>query len=82
MSTNSIWNGLFWRDTLERVIGTLAQVLVAVLSVDGLDLLQVDVTAMVSTLAIAGVLVVAKAVAAATLTSDTSTMSPASFAKD
>jgi hypothetical protein len=76
----SIYTKLFWKDTFERVLATLAQVLLAVLGVDGLDLLQVDTTALLSTLAIAAALVVLKAVIAAVATNNSSTVSPASFA--
>lgn len=76
----SIWTSLFWKDTVERVISTVAQVLIAILSVDGLDLLQLDLTAIVSTVAIAGALVVLKALAANAWVGQT--VSPASLAKD
>lgn len=76
----SIWTSLFWKDTVERVVSTVAQVLVAILSVEGLDLLQLDLTAIVSTVAIAAALVVLKALAANAWVGQT--VSPASLAKD
>jgi len=76
----SIWTGLFWKDTAERAIFTAVQVLIAVLSVDGLDLLTVDVAGTLTAIGIAVALVVLKAVAANLAVA--STVSPASFAKD
>jgi hypothetical protein len=76
----TIWDSLFWKDTVERVVFTVAQLLIAVLSADGLDLLQIDFTATVTTLAIAAGLVILKCIVANSVTSGT--VSPASFAKD
>lgn len=76
----SIWSSLFWKDTVERVIATVAQVLIAMLSVDGLDLVQLDFVAAASTVGIAAALVVLKSLAANAWVSRT--VSPASFAKD
>ena len=73
-----IWNGLFWKDTIERVIATVAQVLITILSVDGLDLVNFDFEAGLVSVAIAAALVVLKAVAANAITD--SSVSPASFA--
>lgn len=76
----SIWTSLFWKDVAERVLATVAQVLIALLSVDGLDLVSIDVTATLSTVAIAAVLVVLKSLVANEFVGKT--VSPASFAKD
>lgn len=76
----SIWTGMFWKDTVERVIATVAQVLIAVLSADGLDLLQIDVAATVTTVAIAAALVVLKALVANLAVGRA--VSPASLAPD
>ena len=73
-----IWNSLFWKDTVERVISTVAQVIITILSVDGLDLVNYDFQAGAITVGIAAALVVLKAVAANAITD--STVSPASFA--
>ena len=75
-----MFTGLFWKDTFERLVATLAQVLIAVLTVDGFDLWQADWKAVVATLAVSGALVVLKALVAAKAVDDT--VSPASLAKD
>lgn len=77
---SSIYEKLFWKDTLERVIATVAQVLIAVLSADGLNLVSLDWAGVATTVGIAAALVVLKAILASVLTG--STVSPASFAKD
>lgn len=75
-----IWNGLFWKDTVERMIATVAQLLITILSVDGLDLVHFDFEAGLVSVIIAAVLVVLKALAANAITSDS--VSPASFATE
>jgi len=74
----SIWSSLFWKDAVERVLATVAQVLIAVLSVDGLNLVNLDWQATLSTVAIAGALALLKAIVANAVTGRT--VSPASFA--
>lgn len=76
----SMWTSLFWKDTAERVLATVAQVLIAVLSVDGLNLVSLDWEATLSTVAIAGLLALLKAVVANAATGRT--VSPASLAPD
>jgi hypothetical protein len=76
----SIWTGLFWKDTAERVLATVAQVLIAVLSVDGLNLVALDWQAIASAVAIAGALALLKAILANAVTGNT--VSPASLAPD
>jgi Putative lactococcus lactis phage r1t holin len=58
------WGRAFWEATAERAVSTMAQTLVAVLSVGGLDLASVPWWGALSTAGLAGVLAVAKAVAA------------------
>lgn len=76
----SIWTSLFWKDVIERVIATVAQVLIAILSVDGFDLVNYNFEAGLTTVAIAAALVVLKAVVANVAVNNT--VSPASLAKD
>jgi len=76
----TIWNSFFWKDVAERVVATVAQVLIALLSVDGLNLLSIDLTAVLSTIAISAALVVLKALVANEFVGGT--VSPASLAKD
>lgn len=77
----TIWDSMFWKDTVERVIFTVLQVLIAVLSADGLDLVALDWVGLFTTVGIAAALVLFKAVSANILTGN-GTVSPASFAKD
>lgn len=74
-----MYNSLFWKDVFERVVATVAQVLIAVLSADGLDLLQLDFAAVATTVGVAAALVVLKSLVAANVSG---TVSPASLAKD
>lgn len=74
-----MWNSLFWKDVVERVVATVAQVLIALLTADGFDLLQADFAAIGVSVLVAAVLVVLKSLVAANLTS---TVSPASLAPD
>ena len=76
----TIWRSLFWKDTLERVVATIAQVLIAILSADGLDLVNYDFQAGLVTVGIAAALVVLKAVVANTAVDNS--VSPASLASD
>jgi hypothetical protein len=76
----SIWTSLFWKDTVERLIATVAQTLIAILSVDGLNLVNFDWQAGLTTIAIAGALVVLKAIVANAAVGRA--VSPASLAAD
>lgn len=76
----TIWGSLFWKDTFERVISTVAQVLIAILSADGLDLVTYDFQAGAITVLIAAALVVLKSVAANVVVD--SSVSPASLVSD
>lgn len=71
---------LFWKDTAERTLATVAQVLITLLTVDGFDLLQADLEAVLASLVVAAVLVVAKCIVAGKATDNS--VSPASLATD
>lgn len=75
-----MWSSLFWKDTFERLVSTVAQVLIALFTADQFDLLNADWKAVASAAGIAAVLVVLKALAANASTNRT--VSPASFAHD
>lgn len=77
----SIWNSLFWKDVAERVVATVAQVLLGLFAADGFDLLALDFQAALVTVAVAAVIVVLKAVVANELVKSP-TVSPASLVKD
>lgn len=74
-----MYSGLFWKDVFERVIATVAQVLIALFTVDGFNLLNADFTAMGVAALTAAILVVLKSLVAANVSD---TVSPASLAKD
>lgn len=74
-----MYDSLFWKDVLERMIATVAQVLIALFTADGFDLLNADFTAMAAAAGVAAILVVLKSLAA---TGIGHTVSPASLAKD
>jgi hypothetical protein len=75
-----MFTALFWKDTLERTLATMAQVLLAVLTADGFDVLQADFKTLAVTVVTAGVLAVLKAVVAASVVRPS--VSPASLAPD
>lgn len=54
----------FVKDTLERAIATAAQVAIAMLSVDGLELMSVDIRALLSSVGLAFILSVLKSLVA------------------
>jgi len=62
--TASIFSALFWRDAAERAIATAAQSAVALLSVDGLGLVEVDWTTTASVSGLAALVSVLKSVVA------------------
>lgn len=76
----SIWTGLFWKDLAERLIATLAQVALGVVSASAFTPLGFDWTGFLITLVVAGAAVVLKALAANAWVSNT--VSPASLAHD
>lgn len=74
-----MYDSLFWKDVFERVVATVAQVLIALFTADGFDLLAADFTAMLAAAGVAAILVVLKSLAASAVGR---TVSPASLAKD
>ena len=60
----SIWTKAFWKDAAERVVATAAQVAVAMLSADGMGVLDVAWTQTGSVVALAALLAFFKALAA------------------
>jgi len=60
----SIFSALFWRDAAERALSTAAQTAVALLTVDGLGLLDVDWTATASAAGLAALVSVLKSLVA------------------
>jgi len=80
MANTGIWNSLFWKDTIERTVSTVAQVLITILSVDGLDLVNFDFQSGLISVGIAGALTILKAIAANAITDPANTVSPASLA--
>lgn len=74
-----MYNAFFWKDVSERVLATVAQVLIAMLTADGFNLLTADFTAMGVAALTAAILVVLKAIVAGQVGS---AVSPASLAKD
>lgn len=75
-----MFNSLFWKDTFERVLATMAQVLITLFTVDQFNLLTADWTLVVSATATAGVLALLKALVANAAVDNT--VSPASLAHD
>jgi hypothetical protein len=73
-----MYSGLFWKDVFERLVSTVAQVLIALLSVDGLDLATFDLQAALTACGIAAALVVLKSLVAVNIKNPT--VSPASLA--
>lgn len=59
-----IWSKLFWKDTVERVVSTVAQAATGVLTAGGLGLFDVDFKNVLSVSLLAGLLALAKSVAA------------------
>lgn len=72
-----MYTSLFWKDTFERLVATLAQVALGLLATDLTSFANIPWEAWLMTLLVAGVTVVLKALAAG---KSNDTVSPASFA--
>lgn len=72
-----MYTSLFWKDTFERLVATLAQVALGLLATDLTSFASIPWEAWLMTLAVAGITVVLKALAAG---NSEGTVSPASFA--
>lgn len=59
-----IWSKLFWKDTVERVVSTVAQAATGVLTAGGLGLFDVDFKNVLSVSLLAGLVAFAKSIAA------------------
>ena len=70
---------LFWKDVAERVVATVAQVLLGIITASGFNLVSFDVAGVLTTVGVAALAVVLKALVAAQVGG---TVSPASLAKD
>ena len=75
-----MYSKLFWKDVFERLVATLAQVLVGLFTADGFDVLALDAKSVATVLITSGVLVVLKAVVAVNAVDNT--VSPASLVTD
>lgn len=73
-----MYTTLFWKDVFERVVSTVAQVLLGIITATGFDLLNID---FVATLAIAGTAALAVVLKALIAGRVSDTVSPASLAK-
>lgn len=74
-----MWTSLFWKDAAERVIATVAQVLLGIITADGFNLVNFDVVATLTVVGTAALATVLKVILAASVSE---TVSPASLAKD
>lgn len=74
-----MWTSLFWKDLAERVIATVAQVVLGIITVQGFDIANFDWHTTVTLIVVAALGVVLKALVA---TQVSPTVSPASLAKD
>jgi uncharacterized membrane protein len=75
-----MFTALFWKDAAERVLATMAQTLLALLTADGFDVLQADFNTLLVTVVVAGVLSLLKALVAGSVVNPS--VSPASLAPD
>lgn len=74
-----MWTSLFWKDVAERVIATVAQVLLGIITASGFNLLNFDPVSVLTVTGVAALGVLLKALIAVQVGK---TVSPASLAKD
>lgn len=74
-----MFTSLFWKDTAERTIATVAQVLLGILTAAGFNLVNFDFIAVLTIVGVSAVSVVLKSLLASQVGK---TVSPASLAKD
>lgn len=74
-----MWSSLFWKDLAERLVATAAQVLLGIVTADGFNLVSFDAVGVLTTVGVALIVVVLKALVAVRVSG---TVSPASLAKD
>lgn len=74
-----MWSKLFWKDLGERVIATIAETLLGVITINGFDLLNFDV---VGTLSLVGVMTLGVVLKAIVAVARKNTVSPASLVRD
>jgi len=74
-----MYNSLFWKDLGERLVATVAQVLLGIVTASGFNLLNFDALSVLAVAGTAALVVVLKAFVAANVGG---TVSPASLAKD
>lgn len=74
-----MWSSLFWKDVAERVVATVAQVLLAIITAEGFNVATFDVAATLTVVGVAAAGVLLKSLIASQVGK---TVSPASLAKD
>jgi hypothetical protein len=74
-----MWTSLFWKDLAERMVATVAQVLLGILTASGFNVVSFDLVGTLTVVGVAAAVVVLKALIAANVSG---TVSPASLAKD
>jgi len=77
--TSVLFTSLFWKDTVERIVATVAQVLLGVITAANFNLLHFDVATVGATVGTAAAVALLKAIIASQVGP---TVSPASLIKD
>lgn len=74
-----MWTSLFWKDVAERVLATVAQVILGIITLDGFNIASLDFVAAATLVGVAALGVILKALIASRIGP---TVSPASLAPD